>query len=174
MLERGMWRPQRRRGIVYVGLLVGATAALGRLAERNAVLRVLSVWTVLGGRSLGREALLLANALERGDLEDARRRAPALVGRDPSVLDSDQLVRAVVESVAENTGDAVVAPLFWFAVAGSPGALAYRAVNTLDAMVGHRSDRIATSAGRLRGSTTSPTGRRRESVPLSRPSLHRL
>jgi adenosylcobinamide-phosphate synthase len=80
MLERGMWRPQRRHGVVYVGLLVGTTAALGRLAERNAVLRVLSVWTVLGGRSLGREALHLANML---------------VGRDPSVLDSDQLVRAV-------------------------------------------------------------------------------
>jgi adenosylcobinamide-phosphate synthase len=141
MLERGMWRPQRRHGVVYVGLLVGTTAALGRLAERNAVLRVLSVWTVLGGRSLGREALHLANTLERGDLEDAQRRAPVLVGRDPSVLDSDQLVRAVVESVAENTSDAVVAPLLWFAVAGSPGALAYRAVNTLDAMVGHRSDR---------------------------------
>jgi adenosylcobinamide-phosphate synthase len=97
MLERGMWRPQRRHGVVYVGLLVGTTAALGRLAERNAVLRLLSVWTVLGGRSLGREALHLANTLERGDLEDAQRRAPVLVGRDPSVLDSDQLVRAVAQ-----------------------------------------------------------------------------
>jgi adenosylcobinamide-phosphate synthase len=140
-LERIVWRPQRASGVAYVVLLVGASAALGRLAERRVVLQVLSIWTVLGGRSLGREALALANALERGDLEEARRRAPALVGRDPSVLDSEQLARAVVESVAENTGDAVVSPLLWFAVAGTAGGLAYRAVNTLDAMVGHRSER---------------------------------
>jgi adenosylcobinamide-phosphate synthase len=137
-LEDVMWRPRRAHGVAYVVVLVGVTAALGRLAERNAGFRVLSVWTVLGGRSLGREALLLADALERGDLEEARRRAPALVGRDSSALDSDQLARAVVESVAENTGDAVVSPLFWLAVAGASGGLAYRAANTLDAMVGHR------------------------------------
>jgi adenosylcobinamide-phosphate synthase len=140
-LERVIWRPRRAHGVLYVVLLIGATAALGRLAERSAVGRALCVWTVLGGRSLGREALLVADALERDALDEARRRAPALVGRDPSLLDSDQLARAVVESVAENTGDAVVAPLLWFAVAGTPGALAYRAVNTLDAMVGHRNER---------------------------------
>ena len=65
----------------------------------------------------------------------------SLVGRDPSALDEAGVARAVVESVAENTGDAVVAPLLWGAVAGLPGLAAYRAVNTLDAMVGHRSPR---------------------------------
>jgi adenosylcobinamide-phosphate synthase len=161
-LERVIWRPRRAHGVVYVVILVGTTAALGRLAERNAVLRALCVWTVLGGRSLGREALLLADALERGALEEARRRAPALVGRDPFLLDSDQLARAVVESVAENTGDAVVAPLLWFAVAGTPGALAYRAVNTLDAMVGHRNERhneFGWAAARLDDAANWPAAR---------------
>jgi adenosylcobinamide-phosphate synthase len=140
-LERLLWRPRRADGVVYVGLLVAAAAAAGRCANRRPELRLLSVWAVLGGRSLRRHALLLADALEQGDLDNARRRAPALVGRDPLMLDSDDLARAVVESVAENTGDAIVAPLLWFAVAGAPGALAYRAINTLDAMVGHRNER---------------------------------
>jgi adenosylcobinamide-phosphate synthase len=66
---------------------------------------------------------------------------PSLCGRDPSGLDSKQIARAVVESVAENTSDAVVAPLLWGAVAGLPGLVGYRAVNTLDAMIGHHSPR---------------------------------
>jgi adenosylcobinamide-phosphate synthase len=140
-LERLWWRPHRTRGAVHVALLVGAAAGIGRLVERNLALRAFSVWVVLGGRSLGREALLLADALERGAVDEARRRAPALVGRDPSGLGIDELSRAAIESVAENTGDAVVAPLLWFAVWGAPGAFAYRAVNTLDAMIGHRNER---------------------------------
>ena len=79
--------------------------------------------------------------LERGDVAGARERLPHLCGRDPSYLEVPELARATVESVAENTSDAVVAPLFWGAVAGVPGLLGYRAVNTLDAMVGHRSER---------------------------------
>ena len=140
-LERLWWRPHRAGGAVHVALLVGAAAGIGRLAERNIALRAFSVWVVLGGRSLGREALLLADAMERGAVVEARLRAPALVGRDPAGLGVDELSRAAIESVAENTGDAVVAPLLWFAVWGAPGAFAYRAVNTLDAMIGHRSER---------------------------------
>src|SRR2546423_15361598 len=83
----------------------------------------------------------VAGALARSDLAAARARLPHLCGRDPSTLDSTELARATVESVAENTSDAVVGPLFWGAVAGLPGLVAYRAVNTLDAMVGHRSSR---------------------------------
>src|SRR5207249_2453943 len=77
--------------------------------------------------------------LERYDLAAARAQLPALVGREPSQLEEPEIARAVVESVAENTVDAVVAPALWAAAAGAPGVFAYRAVNTLDAMVGHRS-----------------------------------
>lgn len=83
----------------------------------------------------------MAAALEAGDLAAARRRLPHLAGRNPERLDETELARATVESIAENTSDAVVAPLVWGAAAGVPGLLAYRAINTLDAMVGHRSPR---------------------------------
>ena len=79
--------------------------------------------------------------LERGSLEAARAALPALVGRDPSELDEAGIAAAVIESVAENTVDAVVAPALWGAAFGAPGALGYRAVNTMDAMVGHHSER---------------------------------
>jgi adenosylcobinamide-phosphate synthase len=80
-------------------------------------------------------------ALAGNDLASARRLLPSLCGRDPAGLDATEMARAVIESVAENTCDAVVAPLLWGAVAGLPGLAAYRAVNTLDAMVGYRSPR---------------------------------
>jgi adenosylcobinamide-phosphate synthase len=111
-----------------------------------------ATWAALGGRSLRREAAAMATALEARDLSAARERLPHLCGRDPSTLDSAELARATVESVAENTSDAVVAPLLWAGLAGLPGVLGYRAVNTLDAMVGHRSPRYArfgTAAARL-------------------------
>jgi adenosylcobinamide-phosphate synthase len=95
----------------------------------------------VAGRALGQAAAEVAVALEKGDLEAARALLPALVGRDPSQLDEKEIARAAVESVAENTVDAVVAPALWAAAAGPCGALGYRAINTLDAMVGHRSAR---------------------------------
>src|SRR5581483_9121208 len=89
------------------------------------------------------EALAVGERLVAGDLDGARRRVPALVGRDPESLDAKGVARAVVESVAENTVDAIVAPACWAAVLGAAGAGMYRAVNTLDAMVGHRNERYA-------------------------------
>jgi adenosylcobinamide-phosphate synthase len=102
-----------------------------------------ATWAVLGGTSLVREGEALRRSLEAGDLGAARARIPHLCARDPELLDAAGMARAGVESVAENTSDAVVAPLFWGAVAGVPGLLGYRAVNTLDAMVGYRSERHA-------------------------------
>ncbi|MBS2537561.1 cobalamin biosynthesis protein [Catenulispora sp. NF23] len=145
-LRRGLYTDSRPAGAAYTGLLVGGAAALGIAAERaaarrplaGAVLTAAATWTVLGGTSLRREAAAIGDALGAGDLAAARDRLPHLCGRDPRGLDADQIARAVVESVAENTSDAVVAPLLWGAVAGIPGLLAYRAANTLDAMVGYR------------------------------------
>jgi adenosylcobinamide-phosphate synthase len=94
----------------------------------------------------------MADHLGHADLAAARLRLGHLCGRDPATLGESELARAAVESVAENTSDAVVAPLVWGAVAGLPGLLGYRAINTLDAMVGHRSERYArfgTPAARL-------------------------
>lgn len=146
-IERVVWRPSRMAGAFYAAGLVTATGAAVALAEqrlagpRRHVFGALVLWTTLGGRSLTQTALELARALERGDAEEARRIVPALVGRDPYLLDGAGLARAAVESVAENTSDAVVAPLLWYCALGIPGAAAYRAANTLDAMVGHRSER---------------------------------
>ena len=96
---------------------------------------------LVGGTSLGREARTVHALLAAGDLPGARQRLTHLVGRDTSALDAAEVSRAVVESVAENTSDAVVAPLVWGALLGVPGLLGYRVVNTLDAMVGHRGER---------------------------------
>ncbi|WP_369200997.1 cobalamin biosynthesis protein [Streptomyces sp. PU-14G] len=124
-----------------------AVARRNAAAERDAAgkgaaaVTAAATWAVLGGTSLTREARAVAAALEAGDLALARARLPALCGRDPQGLDAQGVARAVVESVAENTSDAVVGALVWGALAGVPGMLGFRAVNTLDAMVGHRSPR---------------------------------
>jgi len=119
----------------------GRRPALG--ATAGLVLTAMTTWAVTGARSLAAEAGRIRRALARGDLSGARRMLPALCGRDPAHLDSAGVARAVVESVAENSCDAIVAPLLWGALAGPAGLAGYRAVNTLDAMAGHRSQRYA-------------------------------
>jgi len=149
-LERVMWRNNRGRGALYTALCAGAAvgaAALGARAVRSsptasAGLTAAATWAVLGGTSLRREARTVGAALEAGDLTAARKRLPHLCGRDPKALDEREIARAVVESVAENTSDAVVGALVWGALGGVPGLVGFRAVNTLDAMVGHRSPRF--------------------------------
>ena len=164
-LERTLYAPSRARGALYTGVLV-ALAALGaeaaaRVLPRRLVLAACT-WAALGGRSLAREADAVAADVRSGDLGAARKALPALVGRDPDALDADGICRATVESVAENTGDAVVGVLLWGAVAGPAGVVAYRAANTLDAMVGHRSERYADfgwAAARLDDALTWPVAR---------------
>lgn len=139
----------RLRGVGYAAGCVLAAAApaaiAGRLTRGRPRLRLAAtaaaVWTVTGARSLMTEAERVAAALEADDLTAARAALPGLCGRDPGRLGASELARAVVESVAENTSDAVVAPLVWGVLAGLPGLTGYRAVNTLDAMVGYRSPR---------------------------------
>ncbi|MET9376667.1 cobalamin biosynthesis protein [Streptomyces sp. NPDC002992] len=146
-VEKLLRRDHRGWGALHTAVCAGGTAALGALAARavrdrpaaSVALTAASVWAVVGGTTLGREARAIGGALAAGDLEVARERLPHLVGRDPQALDGPAMARAVVESVAENTSDAVVGALVWGAVAGVPGLLGFRAVNTLDAMVGHKS-----------------------------------
>jgi len=148
-VERRMWADDRGAGARYTAVLVGGTGALGLIADRaarrhpvaQALLTAATTWAVVGGRSLGREAVRVQSHLVRDDLPAARQHLTHLVGRDPSQLDAAEISRATVESVAENTSDAVVAPLLAGAVGGIGGLVAYRAANTLDAMVGHRSPR---------------------------------
>ncbi|MER7072834.1 cobalamin biosynthesis protein [Terrabacter sp. NPDC000476] len=149
LLERRTYAVSRPRGAVHVTLLVTATAVAGLAAERatrgrattHTLATAAATWAVLGGRSLLREASAVDAYLRAGDLGAARRQVGNLVGRDTSRLGADEVARACIESVAENTSDAVVAPLLWGGLLGIPGLLAYRAVNTLDAMVGHRNER---------------------------------
>lgn len=149
-LERVLYRGSRVRGLWFTALLVGGVTALGYAISsqiHQPLIRVVVVsivtWIVLGGTSLIKEANAMADALEKNDLPAARTQLGSLCGRDATSLDANALARATVESVAENTSDAVVAPLFWGVLLGIPGLLGYRALNTLDAMVGHRSPRYA-------------------------------
>ncbi|MER5553842.1 cobalamin biosynthesis protein [Streptomyces sp. NPDC002793] len=147
--ESRLWRDHRGWGALHTLVCAGgatAAAALAARAVRNrpaaaVALTAAATWSVVGGTSLGREARAVGGALAAGDVELARERLPHLCGRDPQALDGQQIARAVVESVAENTSDAVVGALVWGALGGVPGLVAFRAVNTLDAMVGHKSPR---------------------------------
>jgi adenosylcobinamide-phosphate synthase len=148
-VERVLWRDHRGWGALHTAVCAGGAVALGAVASAavrpsraaSVGLTATATWAVVGGTSLGREARAIGRSLAAGDVEGARARLPHLCGRDPQALDADGIARAVVESVAENTSDAVVGALVWGAVGGVPGLLGFRAVNTLDAMVGHRSER---------------------------------
>jgi len=94
-------------------------------------------WTSLAARSLEDEASLVLAALEAGDVSRARRRLARIVGRDTHGLDALEISRAVIETLAESASDGVVAPLFYMTLGGVPLAMAYKAVNTLDSMIGH-------------------------------------
>jgi adenosylcobinamide-phosphate synthase len=151
-VERFSYRDTRVGGAVHVAVLVGVVAALGTALQRQArrsgrlwsvVTTAAATWIALGGTSLARIGSAMGELLGRDDLDGARRLLPSLCGREPARLDAAGLTRATVESVAENTSDAHVAPLLWAVAGGVPAVLGYRAVNTLDAMIGHRSPRYA-------------------------------
>jgi adenosylcobinamide-phosphate synthase len=151
-LERLTYSDHRAAGAVHTGVLIGVLAALGIAADRaaarrgagwTAVVTAAATFVALGGTSLARTGADMARMVDGEDVEGARVLLPSLCGRDPAALDAAGLTRAALESVAENTSDAAVAPLCWGAVGGVPGLLVYRGVNTLDAMIGHRSPRYA-------------------------------
>jgi adenosylcobinamide-phosphate synthase len=136
-VERSRYRDRRSAGVLHAA--TGVAVGLGAGVMVGSTL--LATYVSVAHRALVDAARDVDQALTQGDLPAARRLLPSLVGRDPSELSSNEMARAVVESVAENTVDAIVAPALFGALGGAPGALAYRAVNTMDASVGHRDAR---------------------------------
>lgn len=104
-------------------------------------LNILFMYTCLAARCLSNEAMKIYKLLEKKDLSAARKQTSMIVGRDTDQLDEQGVTRAVVETVAENSSDGVLAPLFYMAIGGAPLAMAYKAVNTLDSMVGYKNDK---------------------------------
>jgi len=143
-LERRVYGDSRWRGAAFCVVGVGAAAAVGvvlrQVLGRNGSTAV-AVAAASAARMLGREANAIGDLLVDGDLTGARQRLPSLVGRTATDLSERDVARAVIESVAENSVDAVISPIVWAAIGGAPAVLAHRAVNTLDAMVGHRNER---------------------------------
>ena len=155
-LDRRLNRVGRRPGILrLLGALSLATLLLAAACPAAAVQAALlshaggvGILAVLAStlpaqRSLWFHVRAVADALERGGLTAGRRAVSHIVGRDPETLDEAGVVRAAIESLAENFSDAVVAPAFWGAALGLPGMVAYKAINTADSMVGHRTARHA-------------------------------
>ncbi len=133
--------------IAVIVLVAGIGRALTALLPdgwAGLILAAILAWPLVAARSMHDHVDAVARPLTSGDLPAARRAVSMIVGRDPSQLDAAGIARAATESLAENTSDGIVAPLFWGAIFGLPGIAAYKAINTLDSMIGHRTPRYET------------------------------
>lgn len=131
------------RGVLALLILTGGVAILGIFLSAlptNGILDAVLASILLAQNSLSRHVSLVADALER-NLLDGRRAVSMIVGRDPQHLDESGVARAAIESAAENFSDGVVAPIFWLLVAGLPGILVYKMINTADSMIGYHTPR---------------------------------
>ena len=134
---------RRLKGVaVMVGLGLGALALGGVLAALGPVVEVVVAAILIAQRSLVEHVLAVAEGLRRS-LAEGRGAVAMIVSRDTGAMDESAVARAAIESAAENMSDGVVAPLFWFAVAGLPGLLLYKITNTADSMIGYRTPRHA-------------------------------
>ncbi|MBN8960161.1 MAG: cobalamin biosynthesis protein [Rhizobiales bacterium] len=149
-LNRETWSPARRKlfGIATILLLVIASLLLGYAIEAiipsglaGDIALGLLASTLIAQKSLYQHIARVHAAFGPGGLTAAREAVSLIVGRDPNSLDESGVSRAAIESCAENFSDGVVAPTFWLALLGLPGLLAYKAINTADSMIGHRSDK---------------------------------
>lgn len=143
---------RRAAGIAGTLLVIALPVALGWLLQsllhflfpwvwiQIALVGVLA-WPLVALRSLHDHVAAVANPLQGGDIASAREAVSRIVGRDPAALDEAGIARAAIESLAENASDGIVAPVLWGALFGLPGILGYKAINTLDSMIGHRSER---------------------------------
>lgn len=154
-LERKLNRPRRHamdravRGFVLLLLMVGLALAAGLAVEKvkrdfvyGWTLELGLAWMLIAQRSLFEHVLAVAKALKDNGLAGGRAAVSMIVGRDVTKLDDHGVARAAVESCAENFGDGVVAPVFWYVLFGVPGLLIYKTVNTLDSMIGHKTERF--------------------------------
>jgi len=147
-------RARYAAGLITSVICIGVAAGL---AWTIAVLLPPTSWGIameamiasclIASRSLHDHVFAIANPLKTGDVDIARQAVSMIVGRDPSQLDQAGIARASLESLAENTSDGVIAPLFWGALFGLPGLAAYKAINTLDSMIGHRDQRYLAFGG---------------------------
>jgi adenosylcobinamide-phosphate synthase len=139
---------RRAAGVAGALLVIALAVALGWALQSllpsgwiQLMLVGILAWPLVALRSLHDHVAAVANPLLAGDLTGARDAVSRIVGRDPAVLDEGGIARAAIESLAENASDGIVAPVFWGALFGLPGIFGYKAINTLDSMIGHRSER---------------------------------
>ncbi len=145
----GFAKPNRKLlGVAAALFTIGATGGVAWAAARalpdgpiGMVLTGLLAWPLIAPRSMYDHVAAVAEPLMRGSLADARSAVAVIVGRDPERLNDSGVARAALESLAENTSDGIVAPLFWGLLLGLPGMAAYKAINTLDSIIGHRTPR---------------------------------
>lgn len=124
---------------ISTGLVLWAAGLLHPMVQ--GLLEVVICWQILATKSLRAETMKVVHALERGSLEDGRRAVSMVVGRDTDQLTEEEVLAAAVETVAENAADGILAPLLWAAVLGPVGGMCYKAVNTMDSMVGYQNER---------------------------------
>ncbi len=170
-LNREQWPRVARKGLGVLAILfvTGAAAAAGFVIQIVAssfafgwLIAAAAASTLIASRSLFVHVRDVAEALESGGLEAGRRAVSRIVGRDPNRLDFHGVARAAIESLAENASDGVVAPVFWFVLLGLPGIAAYKAINTADSMIGHRTPRheaFGCAAARLDDLVNLPASR---------------
>jgi adenosylcobinamide-phosphate synthase len=149
-LNRENWSKPARKlaGALTVVILVGAALLIGALLSDllhghwlGFLIEALIASTLIAQRSLYQHVVRVHRAFIDGGLPTARKAVAMIVGRDPERLDEAGVTRAAIESTAENFSDGIVAPVFWLALLGLPGLIAYKAINTADSMIGHRTDR---------------------------------
>ncbi len=147
-LEEADDKSKRLNGIITVIIVVGLAGGIGwglitlfSLIPYGWILEAILLSTMIAGRSLYEHVAAVAKALKAEKIVEAREVARQIVGRDTEFLDRHGVARAAIESLSENFSDGVLAPIFWTALFGLPGALAYKALNTADSMIGHRNER---------------------------------
>ena len=151
-LNTGAFTPEGRRlnGVFTIVALLALTILVGMLLSMifhhlgflGLILEIIVVAVFLAQKSLGDHVQAVADGLLRNGLEGGRQAVAMIVGRDPKTLNESGVSRAAIESLSENFADGVVAPVFWYLVAGLPGILAYKMLNTADSMIGHKNERF--------------------------------